>query len=101
MSDLQLQGNLLTHDGHVIFDEECCFLAALLEDAHCLCVGCTMQTDTVDAQQPVPRFDCAFPVRKRRKKNTAEIRIEENSRSFKRSWLFKMPVKGEQESMVP
>lgn len=37
-----------------------------------------MQTDTVDAQQPVPRFDGAFPVREE-KKNTAEIRSEENS----------------------
>lgn len=68
MSDSQVLRHRLTHDGHIILDEECCFLAALLENAHCLCVGCTVQTDTVDAQQPVSRFDRTFPGREEKKK---------------------------------
>lgn len=81
-------GTARTHDRDVVLHKQSGFLATLLQDAQGLGMRAALQADAIDAQQPVPRPDGAFPGR-RAQCEPLESEVSSRTASLKayRVWL--------------
>lgn len=67
ISGMNLESNdipdddVLTHDGHIVLQKQRGLLSTLLQDAGGLRQCAAMETDPVNAQQPVAWFDGSLP----------------------------------------